>query len=256
MIGSAPIKIVLTLAIVAFVWNPGTASGLSAENHYPIAPENTWTHAVDDGSTEVRVFLSQTGFENGVVTSILQIAGDTRFEFEALTNDGSGLFQHVVADFEVRVVYNPAYKFLNADFMIGDVIENSGNLISQPINQPAQTFPYTGDSRVLRREWVEVAFGTFDAVVVEATLTAFGSTGVDTIWFADGIGIVKIERSVGGTVSTKELVSTNVPEPSAEALGLGALIALSGLNLFQVIRRREHLVQTSHDRLVQPASHR
>ena len=256
MIGSAPIKIILTLAIVAFVWTPGTASGLSAENYYPIAPENTWTHAVDDGSTEVRTILSQTGFENGVVTSILQIVGDTRFEEEELTNDGSGLFQHAVAVVEIRAVYEPAYKFLNADFMIGDVIANSGNLISQPTGQPTEIFPYTGDSRVLRRELVEVAFGTFDAVVVEATVTALGSTGVDTIWLADGIGIVKIERSVGGTLSTSELVSTNVPEPSAEALGLGALAALSGLNLFRVIRRREHLVQPSHDRLVQPASRR
>jgi hypothetical protein len=256
VIGSAPIKIILTLTILTFVWNPGTASGLSAENHYPIAPGNSWTHAVDDGSIEVRTFLSQTGFENGVATSILQITGTTRFEEEELTNDGSGLFQHAVAVFEIRAVYDPAYKFLNADFMIGDVIANSGNLISQPTGQPTQIFPYTGNSRVLRRELVEVAFGTFDAVVVEATVTSLGSTGVDTIWFADGIGIVKIERSVGGTVSTSELVSTNVPEPTAEVLGLAALAALSGLNLFQVIRRRERLVQPSHDRRVQPASNR
>jgi hypothetical protein len=238
MIASTPIGIIVALAIAAFVWSPSAASALAAEDYFPIAPGNTWTYDVD-GATEVETVLSETGFENGVVTSIIGTMGrelDARTEW---TNDGSGLFQHAQSDFEFRGLFNPAYKFLNADFMIGDVVVNSGNLTGTLVGFPSQTFPFSGNSRVLRQESVTVPFGTFDAVVVEATLTAVGETEVDTLWLVDGIGLVKAEYRFQGIVSTSELVLTNVPEPSAGALGLGALATLGGLNIFRVVRSRE-----------------
>jgi hypothetical protein len=68
----------------------------------------------------------------------------------------------------------------------------------------------TGQTRIVGLRRVSVPGGSFDALELTSTLTKPGDSygsGVRTMWFAPGVGLVKLEfRHVDGTVSLVQLI--------------------------------------------------
>jgi hypothetical protein len=71
-----------------------------------------------------------------------------------------------------------------------------------PTNQK-QSLSY----KVVRVEDVEVPAGNFKALRVEMTLTGHAFPIRTIVWYAPGVGIVKMERPSGGSVRTQMLKS-------------------------------------------------
>ena len=91
------------------------------------------------------------------------------------------------------------------------------------------TVAYTTTATATGPVAVTVPFGTFDAILLEITLNAEGISETDRVWLAPNIGPVKWVLDVFGEPETRELVSTNVPEPSSlHLLALGVVSLCAG----------------------------
>jgi len=76
----------------------------------------------------------------------------------------------------------------------------------------------TGQTRIVGLRSVQVPAGSFDALELTSTLTQRGSgygSGVRTMWFAPGVGLVKLEfRHRDGSVSLVQLLKSGSDGPS------------------------------------------
>ena len=206
------------------------AWALPAEDFVPLAPGDFWTYDEGGGVESTDTVLAVTGFQNGVVTTILETTGGGLDGLRRELTVGPNGFQlHRVDDAPALVIgLAPAYTILNADFQVGDEIMNSGTATVQQQGQSTTMPPYAGLARVDRFEQIQVPAGSFPTYVVTTTINA-GDIATDNVWLAEGVGVVREERNDGSGLVTRELIATNLPEPARAAATLAVLVAMGSI---------------------------
>ena len=214
--------------MLAFSTLPGLASAnLMAQDYFPLAEGNFWQYVEAGNVTSTDTVLLGTVNIGGIDTLVLEtVGGDGDADINNLTNDLNGLRIHRVGEPGFSLTFSPPVILLNADFALGVPVNSQGNVTVTGIG----TLGYTATSTPSGPVPVTVPFGTFDAVLLDTTLTVDGVTETDRVWLAEGIGPVKYIYDVFGEAITRDLVATNVPEPAISyllALGLAGLVARS-----------------------------
>jgi hypothetical protein len=214
------------LTLLALLGLPSGASAtFIAADYFPLASGNSWEYVENGGVTSTDTVLSGTQNVGGVDTFVLQTAGGAfPGASNNLTNDSDGLRIHGFSDGTDTATLAPPGLFLQADFEVGVAMNSQGDLTIPG----AGTFAYTVTATATGPGPVTVPWGTFDAIMLETTLSAAGITETDRVWLVEDLGPVKWVEDVFGSPLTRELVNTSVPEPGTIlplALGLASLCA-------------------------------
>ena len=207
------------LAALVLLGPAGRASaGLLAETYYPLAPGNFWEYLVNGSATSTDTVLPSTQNIGGVDTVVVQ---STDGSSSNLTNDSSGLRLHRISDPPDTATFAPPALLLAADFAVGVPMISSGDLTLSGVGTLGYMTTATASGPVA----ITVPFGSFDAILLEATLSVDGESLTDRVWLVANVGPVRWVEDVFGDPVTRELTSTNVPEPaSIHLLALGAAI--------------------------------
>lgn len=227
------------LIVMVVLGAAGAAQSFKAIDLQPLQLEDSWTYL--ENGVSVTQTVVRTESVNGVSTFVVAtLAGPDIGAETFMTNDENGLRVHKLVIPEPEggsVVLRPPGIDLQADFPAPSGFVTSGD--ADFTITPFGTFPgtYEVSVSVIGLEMVTVPAGTFQALRVdfsgELTVTVQGmtlrtvSTGSD--WHAAGIGIVQSSATVDGENFSSQLVSTNVPEPSAALLGSAAFTVLAVL---------------------------
>ncbi len=177
---------------------------------FPLVPGTTFNYLVNSSVQETETILPQSLF-NGVQTFGVQ---DNEGDIEYYTNDVNGLLDYGSLDTVdgFTIISSPPLKFLNAQPILGQQINQSGTLIT---NDPViGSLSYTYSSTVIGLETITVPLGTFEALRVDFTLTASGIvflTQTSSHWYAKDIGLIRDETTTDGLLEVRELVSIQSP---------------------------------------------
>lgn len=204
------------------------ARALQAVDYLPLVPGTSWTRSSPFG-TFTETVLPGTVMVNGVATRVVELSQGgvaiTRFHY---TVDASGARVHRISfpTTGESWTYDPPYGILpGGNFSVGTEFSETSAITVAGATQPAP-HQRTNELTVSRIESVTVPAGTFTALVVENEGSQFGSPVTSTVWFAEGVGIVKTSTNTGSFTIVEEL--TALPEPAGAAgAALAALVALA-----------------------------
>lgn len=225
--------------IAALVLGAGAAPpahALRAVDYFPLQTGASRTRSNSFGSFTETV-LPGTVTVNGVATRVVELSQSgvpfTRFHY---TVDANGVRVHRISfpGTGESWTYDPPYTVLpGGNFSVGTELSETSAITVVGATQPAP-HQRANELGVARIETVTVPAGTFTALVIENEGSQFGSSVSSTVWFAEGVGIVKTVTNAGGFVITEEL--TALPEPAGGAFAALAVLAS------MAARRRAHRV--------------
>ena len=209
---------------------------ISMQNYFPFQAGNEWIYQDEIGGvvTTYKRTVGQTPVSIKGVATIAWADSDgvTRY----MTNDANGIrrfansSQEFVAGFgnvSFNSTYTPPELYAPALVQLGSSVTQTGSITltasdgSSRTDTFSQTIGFSSDS-------VSVPAGTFAAVRLTIVRTVSGATSTNTIWAADGVGIVKFKFDDGtGAVETVSLASINF----TSAPGAAKLNLIPGFNL-------------------------
>jgi len=209
---------------------------IAMQSYFPLRPGYEWTY---QDSTSVRPYkrvIGQTPVSiNGIPTWVWSDSGGVA---RYMTNDADGIGRHasgsqsVVPGFgnaTVSTIYAPPDMYVPAKVTLGGSADLSGTIVENVSDGSSKSNSYTQTNR-FGAERVTVPAGTYTTVRATNVRVMNGVTSTNTIWFADGVGIVKLkyEESTGYT-QTYSLSAINfTPAPAGAALNLQAGWNLAG----------------------------
>ena len=221
------------LIVMVVLGAAGAAQSFKAIDLQPLQLEDSWTY-LENGVSVTEIVVG-TELVNGVSTFVVEtVTGPDVGTKAFVTNDENGLRFHkeVIPEPDGgSFVLRPPGTELQADFPAPSGFVSSGDVDFTFTGLGMFPGTYEVSVAVIGLEMVTVPAGTFQALRVDfngdITVSAFGMTltivSTGSEWYAAGIGIVRSTSTVDGENFTSELVSTNVPEPSAGLLGSAAL---------------------------------
>jgi hypothetical protein len=187
----------------------------------------SYTQEAPDASTEMTQEFQVTGEDSFTVRQVVTGEGTT------LESDGEWMCtdEGLVKTSDIRLAANvPGIEFGDLEFT-GVTLPSSDQFVegaewqstyagSGDVEVNGTPFEYvfeiTQDNTLTSFESVTVPAGTYDAARVDSTetmkSTANGAAVPDVVttsatWYAEGVGIVKIESDTGGGLFVQELVS-------------------------------------------------
>jgi hypothetical protein len=210
----------------------GTPRQISMQNYFPFQPGYEWTYQ-DEKSGSVTPYQRLVGQApvpiNGVSTYVWT---DSNGVSRYMTNDAYGVRRHAngsqgfVAGYgnvTVTSIYTPPELYAPASVVLGSSVTQAGT-----IAQTASDGSSSSDSYSLTigfdAESVTVPAGTFATVRVTNQRIVSGVASTNTLWVADGVGLVKLKvDDNNGTAETFSLSSINfTPVVSTATLNLVA----------------------------------
>ncbi len=153
-------------------------------DYYPLADGATWEYQM--GGTEVTVRVKGVTEKDGVRSAkLVTEQGGKEVAHETIRVDKDGVFRTHINDAEIKPPM-PLIKFGLTDDE------------SWEVKTSVQASEVKGKLTLKGTEKVTVPAGDYDAVLVVGDCNIAGTKW----WIADGVGIVKLEYSIGGTAST------------------------------------------------------
>lgn len=233
-------RVLCALISVLVLGAAGPALAFKAIDLRPLEIGHSWTY--DENGVSVTETVVGTELVKGVSTFVVEsLTGPEVGAQSFVTNDENGLRFHkaVIPGPEGgSFVLTPPGTDLQADFPAPSGFVSSGEVDFTFTG--LGTFPGTYDVivTVIGLEMLTVPVGTFQALRVDfsadLTVSALGMTislvTTGSEWYAAGIGVVRSIATVDGENISRQLVSTNVPEPSAALLGSASLTVLAMLS--------------------------
>ncbi len=203
---------------------------------FPLIPGTTFNYLVNSSFQETETVLPQSAF-NGVQAFGVR---DNEGDIEYYTNDVNGLLDYGsfdTVDGQISTV-SPPVKFLEAQPLIGEVINQTGTFtLFDPING---SFPldYTFSSTVQGLETITVPLGTYEALKVDLFIEVSGfingvfvtSTQTSSSWLALGIGEIRAVTTLDGVTDTRELISIVKP-PQITSPTAGSTLSGSSMQI-------------------------
>ena len=184
---------------------------------FPLIPGTTFNYLVDTSIQETETVLPQSSF-NGVQAFGVE---DNEGDIEYFTNDANGLQDYGsldTVDGQIGTV-SPPVKFLEAQPVIGQVINQTGTFTLTDPSAGAFPLDYAFSSTVQGLETITVPLGTFETLKVDLFLQVSGFingvfvtlTETSSSWLASGIGEIRSVTTLDGVTETRELVSVLDP---------------------------------------------
>lgn len=171
---------------------------LPTPNYYPLIKGTRWEYRVSDEETEIAVTCE--------VKEVEKKDGRTHARVEATFPNAVSLGEELSHDAEG--VYRDAY--------VGVKLSQPFPIIKYPVKpadqwkQKVKLGDLEGTASISIRNTraaVDVPAGKFTCLAVESVVESRGDKVAATIWYADGIGIVKQETTSGGRTMRMELKS-------------------------------------------------
>jgi hypothetical protein len=124
------------------------------------------------------------------------------------TNDSDGILLHGQSERSIKGVFTPPIRFSGVTLGSGDSFHSEGVAI---VKRGAQTINvgFTADTTIGATENIAVPAGNFDAVIISLSLNLGGYAFSETLYLAEGIGIVKDVNTDSSGTLTADLVYTN-----------------------------------------------
>jgi hypothetical protein len=187
----------LRLAIgvtVLLVGEVALAQNTSYE-YFPLKPKSKWTYKVQDQTVEVQVGPTEK-FGGEECTRVDTIVNGKVQASELYAVRGDGVYRVKIKDDKI----DPPVKILAIPPKKGD---------SWQINSKVGMQPISGKFTIKEvNEKVNVPKGSFETVLVEgADLEVAGSKTTVKVWFAKGVGVVKLSYKIQDTESVLELTN-------------------------------------------------
>lgn len=158
------------------------------KDYYPMADGATWEYSM--GGTDVTVRVKDVAEKDGARSAKLVTEhGGKAVASETIRVDKDGVFRTHINDTEIKPPV-PLLKFGLTDDE------------SWEVKAAVQSSEVKGTFTLKGTEKVTVPSGEHDAVLVVGECTIAGTQTGTKWWIADGVGIVKLEYSIGGTAST------------------------------------------------------
>ncbi len=174
--------------------NPAASSEVSS--YFPLVPKSKWIYKVQDQSVEVLVDKDEN-FKNEKCTKVDTLVSGKVVASELYCVKSDGLYRVKVKDDEI----NPPVQVLPQSIQKGKSWEINSKVGTQGGQLVKGTFRIVND-----KEKIKVPAGEFEAVLVEGTDMDVGGTKTTVrLWFAKGVGLVKLSYKIADTESTLEL---------------------------------------------------
>lgn len=158
------------------------------KDYYPMTDGATWDYQM--GNTDVTVRVKDVTEKDGARSAKLVTEhGGKAVASETIRVDKDGVFRTHINDTEIKPPV-PLLKFGLTDDE------------SWEVKAAVQASEVKGTFTLKGTEKVTVPGGEYEAVLVVGDCTIAGTTTGTKWWIADGVGIVKLEYSIGGTAST------------------------------------------------------
>ncbi len=157
-------------------------------DYYPLTEGTTWEY--DMGKTPVTVRVKEFKEKDGVRTGKLVTEHDGKaVASESIRVDAEGVARTHINDAEIK----PPVVILKFGLVDDDSWEVKAKVAESEVKG---TFTLKGTEKVT------VPAGEFEAVLVVGESTVSGTKTGTKWWLADGVGIVKLEYTLGGMAST------------------------------------------------------
>jgi hypothetical protein len=181
-------------ALVLLVGEAALAQNASYE-YFPLKPKSKWTYKVQDQTVEVQVATTEK-FGGEECTKVDTIVNGKVQASELYSVKADGVYRVKIKDDKI----DPPVKILSIPAKKGDSWQINSKVGSQPIS---------GKFTVKEvNEKVTVPKGTYDAILVEgADLYVAGTKTTVKVWFAKGVGVVKLTYKIQDTESVLELTN-------------------------------------------------
>jgi hypothetical protein len=157
-------------------------------DYYPLAEGATWEYSM--GGTDVTVRVKDVTDKDGARSAklVTEHAGK-EVAHETIRVDKEGVFRTHINDAEIK----PPMPLIKYGLTEDD---------SWEIKTAVQSSEVKGKLTLKGTEKVKVPAGEYEAVLVVGDCVIAGTTTGTKWWLADGVGIVKMEYSIGGAAST------------------------------------------------------
>jgi hypothetical protein len=167
------------------------------KDYYPLAEGTTWEYKV--GQEECVVRATEVTHMDGVTTSKLVTEHNGKqVATETIRVDKEGVFRTHINEAEVR----PPVPLLKFGLTDEDGWEVKSKVLASDV---------TGKTTLKGTEKVKVPAGEFDAVLVVGEWDLAGTETATRWWLADGVGVVKLEVRVSGTLHTQSELKKYTP---------------------------------------------
>jgi hypothetical protein len=158
------------------------------KDYYPLADGTAWEYQM--GAAEVTVRVKDVTEKDGVRSAkLVTEQGGKEVASETIRVDKDGVFRTHINSTEIKPPV-PLLKFGLTDDE------------SWEVKASVQASEVKGTFTLKGTEKVKVPGGEYEAVLVVGECTIAGTQTGTKWWLADGVGIVKLEYSIGGTAST------------------------------------------------------
>ena len=187
----------IRLAVGAFVILVGQMALAQNTNYeyFPLKAKSKWTYKVQDQLVEVQVFGNEK-YNNEECTRVDTIVNGKVQASELYIVKADGVYRVKVKDDKI----DPMVKILMIPPKKGDTWEIKSKVGTQTVSGKFVTKEIS--------EKVTVPKGTFEAVYVEGVdFDVAGTKTTVKVWFAKGVGIVKLMYKIQENESTLELTN-------------------------------------------------
>jgi hypothetical protein len=161
---------------------------------YPSAVGTKWVYAYDDGTNEHTREVTDATEKDGVTTFTITWKQGAQTQTWVMKKDADGVSRVSQNGSE----FDPPHQILKAKLADGDEWASEYTL-------GKGTTKYSHKRTVGKAESVKVPAGDYDAFPV-SSVEAGGNTTDTTLWYADGVGLVKIVAKDGTPIVLKEFV--------------------------------------------------
>ena len=178
----------------------------AAKDCLPLEPGTVWKYLLNGQNEVTRKVLGKKVNMNGVDTSAVKYVEEGYTNY--FTNDSDGILLHGQSERSIKGVFTPPIRFSGVTLGSGDSFHSEG---VATVKRGAQTINvgFTADTTIGATENIAVPAGNFDAVIISLSLNLGGYAFSETLYLAEGIGIVKDVNTDSSGTLTADLVYTN-----------------------------------------------
>ncbi len=165
-------------------------------DYYPSAVGTKWVYTYDDDTNEHTREVTDATEKDGVTTFTITWKQGAQTQLWVMRKDDDGVSRVSQNGSE----FDPPHQILKQKLADGDEWTSEYTL------GKGGTTKYTHKRTVGKAESVKVPAGEYDAFPV-SSVEASGNTSDTTLWYADGVGLIKIVAKDGTPIVLKEFVA-------------------------------------------------
>ena len=195
--GAVALAVMLSSSLTGLADDPGRTTlavvGSTDEEYFPLKVGTTWEYKFDNGQTQKRSIVKKELFDGILCARMETMNGGVVTSHSHLSAMRDGIYQWSLGDNKM----NPPRHQLKFPVRVGDAWRSDAKYAERSLNE---------SYKIAGRENVNVPAGNYrNALFIVNDTERDGPKRAYKLWYARGVGLVRLESDFGGRKLTLEL---------------------------------------------------